>query len=59
MNYSTFFLKYFLNITGNNDIKANNVNTNIEVVDIASRELVNVCKVFPACMARTDGGATP
>ncbi|KAI8128025.1 hypothetical protein CVS40_2490 [Lucilia cuprina] len=46
-------------IPGTSDKQAQSVKTPIEVHEKASLELVIFCKVFPACMANTDGGATP
>lgn len=58
-DYSTFFLKCFLNITGTRVTQANNSSNNIDVHENASFELVIVFSVLPACIAKNEGGATP
>lgn len=57
--YSIFVLKYFLKMTGNIVILAKMVKYTIDTHENASRELVNVFNVFPAWIAKNDGGATP
>uniref|UniRef100_A0A1B0FLG4 Uncharacterized protein n=1 Tax=Glossina morsitans morsitans TaxID=37546 RepID=A0A1B0FLG4_GLOMM len=49
----------FFNKPGTNDRQAHIVNTPIEVQENASLELLIFCNVLPACIAITDGGATP
>uniref|UniRef100_A0A1B0AKV6 Uncharacterized protein n=1 Tax=Glossina palpalis gambiensis TaxID=67801 RepID=A0A1B0AKV6_9MUSC len=49
----------FFNKPGTNDRQAHIVNTPIEVQENASLELLIFCNVLPACIAITEGGATP
>lgn len=44
---------------GTKDKQAHSVKTPIDVHENASLELVIFCSVLPACIASTDGGATP
>lgn len=46
--HSTFLLNCFLKITGTSVIQANTTNSNIEVHENASFELVMVLRVLPA-----------
>lgn len=46
-------------MTGTNDKQANTANNSIDCIENASAELVIVFNVFPAWMAKNDGGATP
>lgn len=48
-----------MNNTGSKDRKASALKTTIEVREIASDEEVSSCSVLPACIIKTDGGATP
>lgn len=57
--YCIFFFSLFFNKPGTNDRQAHIVNTPIEVQENASLELLIFCNVLPACIAITDGGATP
>lgn len=57
--YSIFFFSLFFKRPGTKDRQAHNVKTPIDVHEKASLELVIFCNVLPACMANTEGGATP
>ena len=57
--HSSFFLNRCLKATGimlTNPSAISNMNWR---GDTASLALVKVCRVFPACIASKDGGATP
>lgn len=56
--YSTFDLKYFLNITGANERSENTQSIKIDPHENAIVELVILYSVFPAWMASRLGGAT-
>lgn len=58
-NYSIFFLNCFLKITGDSDRIDKPARTAIDCQEKASLDFVRVCKVSPALIAITDGGATP
>lgn len=57
--YCNFCLKCFLKMTGLKDNIENTPNNIIERKEKASDELVIVFKVWPAWMAKNEGGATP
>lgn len=57
--YSTFDLKYFLKITGDNDSKEQTDSIKVDWNEKLSLELVILCSVFPVWIAKNDGGATP
>lgn len=59
INYSNFFFSFCLSKTGTKEIRAKRLNTVTDVHDQASLVEVKVCKVWPACIATKDGGATP
>lgn len=57
--HSNLCFNLCLSATGISDTKAKIVSTATEVHDHASLVEVNVWRVWPACMATNDGGATP
>lgn len=46
-------------MTGAKDSKENTPNKSVDFNENASDELAIVFNVWPACMAKNDGGATP
>ena len=50
---------HFLNTTGNNEMIANTVSTDIDINEICPVAVVNSYNVVPALMNKNDGGATP